>query len=275
MDRLLRHIAACNNARLPGERLPFRIGAVQVGWVRPALAERIAGFPGLRRKREAVVLEAERADDLQSIARRLAEQGVIGWRDEPFDVRAEPDGPVLTRLDRAALPVFGIEAQGVHVNGLVRRNGGLWVWVGRRALDKQLEPGKYDHIVAGGVPAGLAPAEALVKEAAEEAGIPLSLAAEAVPVARIAYAMERPEGLRRDVLHCYDLTLPADFVPHPADGEVSEFALWPLEQALGVVAETDDFKFNVSLVMIDLFLRTGLIDPASEQGRALRRALGS
>jgi 8-oxo-dGTP pyrophosphatase MutT (NUDIX family) len=180
---------------------------------------------------------------------------------------------VLAKLDRAALPAFGVMAEGVHVNGLVRRAGGLWVWVGRRAAHKQLDPGKFDHIVAGGVPAGLSPMETLVKEAAEEAGIPSSVAQAAVPVARIGYTMERPEGLRRDLLHCYDLMLPEEFVPHPTDGEVSDFELWPIARALERVVETDSFKFNVNLVLIDLFLRTGLIDPASADGRVLRRAL--
>lgn len=274
MHSLLRHIEACNNARLPGQRLPFRIGEAQVGWVLPDFAETLSGFPEIARDRNGITLHGERAERLPQIARALAERGLIGWRDEEFDVRAEPGGPVLARIDRAALPPFGIFAEGVHVNGLVRRGNGLWVWVGRRALDKQLEPGKYDHIVAGGVPAGLSAEETLAKEAAEEAGIPASVAAAAVPVAHIGYTMERPEGLRRDLLHCYDLLLPEDFTPHPADGEVSEFELWPLQRALAVVAETDDFKFNVNLVLIDLFLRAGLIDPASAEGQMLRRALG-
>ena len=89
--------------------------------------------------------------------------------------------------------------------------------------------------------------------------------AEAVLVARIGYTMERPEGLRRDLLHCYDLMLPEDFVPHPADGEVAGFELWPLERALDSVAETDSFKFNVNVVLIDLFLRTGIVDPRSTE----------
>ena len=29
-----------------------------------------------------------------------------------------------------------------------------------------------------------------------------------------------PEGLKPDVLFCYDLELPGDFVPRPQDGEV-------------------------------------------------------
>lgn len=273
MRRLLRHIEACRNARLPGARLPFRIGNAQVGWVLPEFAEALSTFAGIRRDRHDIVLDSERGGSLHQIGQALADRGLLGWRDEAFDIRAEFGGPVLAQLDRAALPAFGVMAEGVHVNGLVRRSSGLWLWVGRRAADKALDPGKFDHIVAGGVPAGLSPMETLVKEAAEEAEIPSFVAAEAVLVARIGYTMERPEGLRRDLLHCYDLMLPEDFVPHPADGEVAGFELWPLERALDSVAETDSFKFNVNVVLIDLFLRTGIVDPRSTEGQALRRAL--
>jgi 8-oxo-dGTP pyrophosphatase MutT (NUDIX family) len=174
-------------------------------------------------------------------------------------------------IDRGALPSFGIMAEGVHVNGLVRRSDGIHVWIARRAANKLLDPGKLDHIVAGGVPAGLTPAETLVKEAAEEAAVPASLADRSVPVACIAYAMERTEGLRRDRLHCYDLELPEDFRPHATDGEVEAFELWPIQRVMQTVRETDDFKFNVNLVLIDLFLREGLI--AGREAKDLRAGL--
>jgi hypothetical protein len=98
-----------------------------------------------------------------------------------------------------------------------------------------------------------------VKEAEEEAAIPASLANQAVQVATITYAMERPEGLRRDLLYCYDLELPEDFFPRAADGEVETFELWPIERVLQTVRDTDEFKFNVNLVLIDLFQRQGLM----------------
>jgi hypothetical protein len=129
-------------------------------------------------------------------------------------------------------------------------------------MDKLLDPGKLDHIVAGGVPAGLGLAETLVKEAGEEASIPPELAAAAVHVGAIGYAMERAEGLRRDWLHCYDLELPEDFIPEAADGEVEAFELWPLGRVVETVRDTDDFKFNVNLVLIDLFIRHGVITGA-------------
>src|SRR5690606_37934326 len=97
------------------------------------------------------------------------------------------------------------------------------------------------------------------------------LAAQAGKMGEIAYAMEREEGLRRDLLHCYDLFLPEDCVPRPNDHEVAAFELWPLARALEAVRDSDIFKFNVDLVPIDLFIRQGLI--ADAEAAWLRRAL--
>ncbi len=255
-----RHIAACTDAILPGQRLAFHVGEGRVGWIRRDLAEVLAGFPAITVATDRVTLTDGAA--LAAIAQDLSGRGFFRWRREAFDVRAAADGPVLALLDRGAIPAFGVQATGVHVNGLVNHPTGPHLWVARRAQDKLLDPGKLDHVVAGGVPAGLSPAETLVKEAAEEAAIPPDLAARATLVGQITYAMERPEGLRRDRLFCYDLMLPADFVPRPADGEVESFELWPLRQVWEAVRDTNDVKFNVNLVLIDLFIRHGLIDGA-------------
>lgn len=267
MESLLRHIRACNNAELPGARQPFRVAGQQVGWVQRDFAARLLEF-GAVRSGDGVEM---RSEQLQQAASALAGAGAFRWRAEAFDVRAAPDGPVLAQLDRGALPAFGVLALGVHVNGLVEVEGTTMLWVARRAANKLLDPGKLDHLVAGGVPSGLDPAETLVKEAAEEAGLPPELAAQARPVARIGYAMERPEGLRRDVLHCYDLLLPPDFIPEPRDGEVEAFERWELPRVLEAVRQTDGFKFNVSLVLIDLFLRRELV--RGDEAVALRAAL--
>jgi thiamine pyrophosphokinase len=260
-DSLLRHIRACRNAAPPYGRLPFLIGADQVGWVLAALSSVLERHPAIRTDDGRVVLKDAQA--LPELARLAAEAGHGRWRGEAFDVRAEPDGSVLARIDRGALPAFGIAAEGVHVNGIVNRPEGAHLWVARRAADKKLDPGKLDHVVAGGVAAGMTPAETLLKEAAEEAAMPETLSKTADHVGIVSYVMRRDEGLRRDRLHCYDITLPDSFVPRPADGEVEAFELWPLPQVLETVRRTDDFKFNVSLVLIDLFIRRGLV-PAEE-----------
>ena len=177
-------------------------------------------------------------------------------------MRATPDGPVLGQVDRGALPVLGIEAVGVHLNGLVQRPDGLHMWVGRRAMDKKLDPGKLDHIVAGGVPAGLGPDETLVKEAARRPGYRRTWSPRRCTAGSSATPWTAPEGLRRDRLHCYDLALPDEFVPIRSMARSPGFELWPIGRVLESVRDTDEFKFNVNLVLIDLFLRLGLIDGA-------------
>jgi len=255
---LQRHIDLCNNIQLPAGRRKFLIGDQHVGWLDPRIVPPLLGFPGVTQAGDAVVLSADRAAELPEIAQAISALGFYRNRREAFDVRAELDGPVLSTIDRGALPAFGIAAVGVHVNGLVRRADGLHLWVARRAANKALDPGKLDHIVAGGVSAGMSVMETLIKEAGEEAAIPPELAAHAELRSKIAYTMQRPEGLRRDVLFCYDLELPEDFIPQAADGEVESFELWPIRRAVDVLAAGDDFKFNVNLVLIDLFARLGL-----------------
>jgi 8-oxo-dGTP pyrophosphatase MutT (NUDIX family) len=256
----LRHIRTCNNARLPGERLAFRLGGAPVGWVKQELAAALVEFPDVTLDAAGVMLGDWAA--LLSIGETLSKLGFYRCRNEVFDVRADPGGPVLAQIDRGAVPSFGVFAVGAHLNGLVRRRDGLHLWIARRASNKALDPGKLDHITAGGVPAGLTPWQTLIKEAEEEAAIPPSLASRARHVGSIAYTMERDEGLRRDFVHCYDLDLPPGFVPNAVDGEVAAFELWPLVDVVAAVRDGDAFKFNVNLVLIDLFLRYGLIDSA-------------
>ena len=164
-------------------------------------------------------------------------------------------------IDRGLVPELGLRAFGVHLNGLVEGPEGLRVWVARRSMDRPSAPGKLDHIVAGGQPHGIGVRDNLAKECAEEANIPAELAARAVAVGALSYRCERSEGLRDDVLFCFDLALPADFAPANTDGEVDEFFLWPVERVIETVRDTDDFKFNVNLVVLHLLLRRGLLGP--------------
>lgn len=255
---------------------PFRISTEQVGLVSPAVAGALAAAPGFVADGTGIALlgdAAERTRALAGAAERLAGQGMLRLRGEVFDVRATPDGAVLATLDRGALPAFGILSQGVHVNGLVRRPEGLHLWVAWRARDKAVAPGQLDNVVAGGIPAGLSAEATLVKEAAEEASLPTGLARQARLVGRVSYRMAEPRGTRRDVLHCFDLDLPEDFVPVPNDDEVERFELWPAARVLAAVRDTDRVKFNVNLVLIDLFLRKRLIDPDDAEGKRLRAGL--
>ena len=253
---MMRHVDALANLELPGNRLAFRLAGAQVGWVTPEAAGLLLHH-GCVSAMNAVTLH--QPDHLPGLARTLAETGAFPWRDEAFDVRAAPDTPVLATIDRGALPWFGIAAEGVHVNGLVERPDGLHVWVARRAADRRMDPGKLDHLFAGGIASGSTPAETLVKEGAEEAGLPVGVVSAATHTGVVSYATQRPEGLRRDRLHCYELVLPEDVHPVPTDGEVAEFMLWPAERVVQTLRDTDDFKFNVAVVLIRTLQRRGLV----------------
>jgi 8-oxo-dGTP pyrophosphatase MutT (NUDIX family) len=271
MSPFQRHIDACNNLPSPAGLIAFRIAGQQVGWVGPELAQALTFFPReVHFDAEGASLAARfrapaaRSEALAGLVEALAKRGHMRIRGELFDIRATAGGPVLAQIDRGALPPFGIMSQGVHVNGLVRRPDGLHLWIGWRSKHKAIAPGQMDNIVAGGIPAGLSAEETLIKEAEEEASLPPELAARARPAGRVSYIMRNSEGLRRDVLHLFDLDIPDGLVPQPNDDEVERFELWPAARVLEAVRDTETVKFNVNLVLIDLFLREGLIPPGPE-----------
>jgi 8-oxo-dGTP pyrophosphatase MutT (NUDIX family) len=116
-------------------------------------------------------------------------------------------------------------------------------------------------------PHGISILENVIKEAQEEAGVERVLAEKAVPAGAVSYTSQGPGGIgiKRDVLFVFDLELPESFVPEPRDGEVEAFELLPAEKVLETVAFTDEYKDNCNLVLVDFFVRHGLI-PADALG---------
>ncbi|MFV3131867.1 DUF4743 domain-containing protein [Niveispirillum sp. KHB5.9] len=276
----LRHVRACNRHDLSGFRA-FSIEGVTVGQVRTGFMERLLtlGLPFLP-DAGGITLHPgldgpqARTRAVASALERLVADGVIPrLRGEMYGVTAGWGQPLLMEMDRAAVPFFGVTAYGLHVNGFVRRPEGLHLWVGKRAMDRGVAPGQYDNLVAGGQPAGLSLPENLVKEAWEEAGLPAEMALTAVPVGTVTYLMEQEKGLKPDVLFLYDLELPADFIPRNTDGEVERFELWPIAKVAASVRDSDDWKFNVNLTVIDFLIRHGWLTPDHPEYLDLCRGL--
>ena len=206
-----------------------------------------------------------RSAALAEIARHLLESGLFDKpRGEIYAAKRLWSEPAAFLIDRSLVPAFGLRAFGVHVNGLVQREDGLHLWIGTRAMDREVEPGKLDNIVAGGQPADLSLMANLVKECAEEADLSPALAQTARPVGAISYAFTTPGGVKADTLFCFDLDVPTDVTPRNTDGEIAGFALMPVEEVLRLVRETDRFKFNVNLVILDFAIRRGLLGPDQE-----------
>ena len=264
----LDHIRRCNSHD-PASFRPFDIAGQQVGSLRADWLARLAAFPEVfEAADDRLTLNASLADpgrrtaavrDL--LARMHAAGDLPAPRGEDYAVVAAWGDPPLMRLDRAYVSAFGARAFGLHVNGFQRDGERIRLWIGKRAADRQVEPGKLDNLVAGGQPAGLSLSANLLKEAREEADIPEALAARARPVGAITYCMEGKLGLKPDTWFLYDLELPADFRPRNTDGEIADFRLMELEEVAERLRSGFDFKFNVALVLIDFLIRHGHLTP--------------
>lgn len=264
-------LAACNNADMM-RYTPFHGRGARIGWVREDRLKLLRGFPEVfsvaeqRVDLNAALHDYGRATDtLDGAMRQLAADGHIrAWREERYAIAPRFGAPPLMAIERAACAFLGIRSWGLHVNGYVRRPDGLYLWIAERAHDKPTYPGELDNTVAGGQPEGMSLFDNLVKECAEEASIGPDLARRAVPVGAICYRHEAPDGLKPDEMFLYDLELPEDFTPVPADGEVAAFHLMPAEEVMEIVRDTARFKFNCAAVLIHFFIRHGLLDPDTE-----------
>eukprot|EP00877_Chromochloris_zofingiensis_P004791 jgi/Chrzof1/14312/Cz08g32180.t1 len=270
-----KRVAEVNNGLHTSNLVPLVIcGDEHLGWLKASFADQLAAHTDVFQ-----LVEHENASRLQLhprlktvqdrtqavavVLEQLRTSGIItGWRNELYPVTAAFDKAPELLIERAAAPHFGIRAYGVHLNGYVRcTDGSMNLWVARRSPRKQTWPGKLDHIVAGGQPHGLSCRDNVVKECWEEAGVPEHLAAQARPTGFVSYVSFTDEGLKPDVLFCYDLELPADFMPQPQDGEVEQFMLWDLDKVAAVISNTQDYKPNCCLVVIDFLIRHGYIQP--------------
>jgi 8-oxo-dGTP pyrophosphatase MutT (NUDIX family) len=254
-------------------------------------ARLLAGDPAALLATElCVTLDASLAGDTERtrsaavapVMERLRDAGVVtGWRDELFPVNSRYGEPPALLVERATASLLGIRAYGVHINGYVCQDthkpfAPTHLWVARRSATKPTFPSALDHLVAGGLPANMDPGACAIKECEEEASVPVTLSSlNLVSAGCVTYNSDYLGCCKRDVLFCYDLRLPEDFVPKPNDGEVESFALVPVDEACRLVAETKEFKPNVALVLVDFFVRHGIVTPEEpgyvELVKALRR----
>jgi len=249
--------------------LRFVVAGRHVGWVRRDFAPHLADFPDVFvLNADQVVLHPSlptkeaRSAAMAVVLDRLRARGLVpGWRGELYPVGRGFDGPQLLSMERAAAPLFGVLSYGVNVNGLVQRDDGLHLWIGRRSPHKQVDPDMLDLLAGGGQPLGISVADNLVKECWEEAGIPAELARTARPVSIITLQVEAGEGLRVGLQFNYDLCLPADFQPRNIDGEVAEFTLMSAAELLDRLRTADDFMYDIALAKIDLLIRHGYVGP--------------
>ncbi len=267
----LEKIAACNRYT-EADKVPWKLDGRRVGQVRKAYVDFLTGTGIFVQKEGCLTLHEEikgfeaRTKALEAVAKAALEAGITNrFMNEPYAVRERPFDEPLALADRSISSLLGLISFGQHLNGIVRTKEGLKMWIGKRSRTKGFYAGKLDHLVAGGLPYGVDLRENLRKECYEEAGIVSEVADRAVCVGLVSYRYDYRLGSNEDILYCYDLELPEDFVPHCTDGEVEAFYLMEIEEVARIVRDRDDFKLNCNLVIIDFLVRHGYLE-AGEEG---------
>lgn len=266
----LGHILSCNQ-KDSDHFIPFTVDGMVCGWLKKPFAERLHQWPQVFEISATEVRLFTTLNDFNSrtiamaqVTDQLVAEGVIGrHHGEQYPVTLHRFDQAIMLMDRAAAPYFGIRTFGQHLNGYVRRGNEILMWIAKRSEHKWDFPGKLDNLVGGGLPYGLSPQENLIKECQEEASIPSTLASQARPVGVVTHCAETEKGLSSEVIYCYDLELSEDFVPLSNDGEVEDFYLWPLDKVAQIVRDTEAFKMNCNLVIIDFLIRHGYLGPES------------
>lgn len=177
-------------------------------------------------------------------------------------------------MERAATPLFGVATYGVHMTAYTYpkdEEAGMKLWIPRRAMTKQTYPGMMDNTVAGGLASGEKVLDCLVREASEEALLSEDLVrGNARPCGTVTYFHLRDERAGGETGLCqpeyeyvYDLELPIDVVPVPGDNEAVDFRLLSVEGVKTALNE-GQFKPNCALVLLDFFVRHGVLTPENE-----------
>ena len=148
------------------------------------------------------------------------------WRDEQLPVAA-PDGRVLGTVERAVVRPLGIPTRAVHLVGWTPAGR---QWVQQRSHAKANDPGMWDTLMGGMVPASDSLEEALARETWEEAGLRLQQLQDLAWGGQVHTS--RPSsagdgGYVRETIDWYRCTVPLGIEPANQDGEVQQFRAMP------------------------------------------------
>jgi 8-oxo-dGTP pyrophosphatase MutT (NUDIX family) len=245
--------------RLPlRPRLPLLWEGQVIGSVEAALPEVLGRSPGnqalplwqgLHDGGTGYHVEGPLSPALALIAEALrAAQLAHVWRNELLPVRGA-DGGVLGVVERAVVRPLGIPTRAVHLVG--RAPDGRH-WVQQRSLSKANDPGLWDTLVGGMVPAGESVPQALARETWEEAGLRMEQLEALAPGGCVS--LRRPTGDGRGTgyvvedIDWFQCVLPDGLAPVNQDGEVARFCLLTTDELRGRLLQ-DEFTLEAALIL--------------------------
>jgi 8-oxo-dGTP pyrophosphatase MutT (NUDIX family) len=263
VGQLTERLQARARPPLPADLIALQIAGSRVGDVQPEVARFVADqIEEFVLKDGVLTIAGDMADVdartalLAQATGRLRDAGLItGWRNEMVCIGT----PAVAAIERAACRPLGITTNAVHLNAYIDASTLL---VARRAAHKQIDPGLWDNLVGGMVPAGESLHQALAREALEEAGLHL----DRVELQRGRwFQMRRPvaEGLQSEVIHVYDALLPDGLSLQNQDGEVDAIERRTMGEVINAI-ENDEFTLESALVTLESVTRRTRIDTVGE-----------
>lgn len=257
LQRLLERLQA--RAQRPDDAalIALRMSGAGIGHVRPAVAQALArDCPGFSLADGALHAQGGDSIDTRSAllnraARLLRDAGLLtGWRDELLAVRAGAGPGYLAVIERSACRPLGITTTAVHLNAWADDAS---MFVARRSPHKAIDPGMWDNLVGGMVPAGETVLDALAREAREEAGLDLA-ALQLQPGGQLHMRRNVPEGYQSEDIVVFDAMLPAGLRLQNQDGEVAAIERRPAADIVDAI-ERGEFTLEAALVALDSLMR--------------------
>lgn len=220
--------------------IPVRLSTgVLIGRTTPEWADKISRMPGMVKHQTELRLDAAHLLDFGSAMR--AAHLSQGWRGELLDLFSLSEsvqGAATVRLERALYRPLGALTRAVHLSARLRDPVDEFdpVYIlGQRSRTKRVGPGLWDGLAAGMVGAGETPAEALLREAQEEASLPAADAQNARYLGSFLISRAVSGGWMLEASYTHDLVLPAGFEPCAADHEVERFARFSAQEVLDLI----------------------------------------
>lgn len=250
------HAAADRSPLRP--RLPLRWQGATVGSMEPDFVNHLLLHVGSacgvlqKSERDGIVgwdVAGELTASLAGVASALHAAGLTpAWRNEQLAI-ADAQGRVLGTVERAVVRLLGIPTSAVHLVGC-SPDGRHWVQ--QRALTKPNDPGLWDTLMGGMVPASDTLEQALERETWEEAGLKME---QLEQLAWGGHLMTRQPatdgngaGYVLERIDWYRCVLPEGLTPVNQDGEVERFCLLAATDVLGRLMR-HEFTIEAALVL--------------------------
>ncbi|WP_432785674.1 NUDIX hydrolase [Oligella sp. MSHR50489EDL] len=232
---------------------PLIIAGKIAGFIHPAAISALQSKSYFKQDELAVYLaelgmpRSELNELLVDVAYCLRDAGLTrAWRDELLNVYAE--GAVIAQIERAAMRPLGLLTQAIHLNGWTPEGD---IYLQLRAATKAFDPNRWDTLVGGLLNAEDSPAEGLVREAQEEAGLAAAEIKQRTPIRTILRMRRRlPEGYQLEDILVSDCIIPPDASLENQDGEVERIETFKPSDVIQMI-EDEVITIEAAIVLLD------------------------